>query len=81
MLNNAYKILFTILQVLDNLPNIKGDHHYGFTRGRSTVDALHMVKQIIEKGREYNINSEILLVDFEQASDKIKTKKYIRSKY
>ena len=47
-------------------------HQCGFTRGRATTDAIHTVKQIIEKSQELNIDIELLFIDFKQAFDSIK---------
>lgn len=69
------KILSTILQRrLANLPNIISDYQYRFTRDQSTIDAIHMLKQLIKNGRENNINLEILFLDFQQAFDRIRRK-------
>lgn len=73
LLNTAYKIyakiitrrLNTISEVL-----INGVQH-GFRRGRSCSDCVFILKQIIQKRREYNLETHILFVDFVKAFDRV----------
>lgn len=73
LLNVAYKILTSLI-----LKNIKkytetefGDYQNGFRQGRSTVDAIHTIKQITEKCYEQNIEVHIVFIDFKQAFDSL----------
>lgn len=74
LLNTAYKILSSLIhkRLAKYTNKIITEYQCGFVQGRSTVDAIHTLKQIIEKTSEYNINVEILFVDFKQAFDSIK---------
>lgn len=55
-LDTSYKVLSNIL--LNKLKpygdEIVGEYQGGFRRGKSTVDQIHIIKQIIEKSYEYN---------------------------
>lgn len=44
----------------------------GFTRGKSTPDANHNIKQILEIAYEHIMKMEILFIDFRQNFDSIK---------
>ena len=47
--------------------------HYqaGFQSGKSTTDQLFALPQILEKGKEYNIPTHHLFIDFKAAYDTI----------
>lgn len=77
LLNSAYKIISTLIQrrLTAATTNILGQYQCGFTKGKSTIDAIHTVKQIMEKAHEYKIRIELLFVDFQQAFDKVKRSK------
>ena len=79
LLPTAYKILSKIIQrrLKDALDNKIGDYQCGFSRGKSTVDAIHTVKRIIEKAHQYQISLELLFVDFKQAFDSLNRNKII----
>ena len=49
-----------------------GDYQSGFRGGRSTIDQIHSLRQILEKCLEHNINTYHLFVDFRSAYDCIK---------
>lgn len=69
---NIYKILTTsIYKKLTKYIKI-GEYQCGFTKGRSTVDAIHTVKQIIHKANEYNVRISIMFLDFKKAFDSLK---------
>ncbi|KAJ3667210.1 hypothetical protein Zmor_002610 [Zophobas morio] len=73
LLNAAYKLLTSLInKKLQEITETEvGEYQYGFRRGRSTIDAIHSMNQIIEKCCEHNINIHILFVDFKQAFDSI----------
>lgn len=73
LLNTTYKILSTLIQrrLQEKARNIIGQYQNGFVKGKSTTDAVYILKQIMEKVQEYKINVEMLFVDFEQAFDSI----------
>jgi len=43
----------------------------GFRKSFSTVDHLHVINQLLEKGREYKIDINIALIDYNKAFDSI----------
>ena len=43
----------------------------GFRRGPSTIVHIQLLKQIIEKTREYNMELHLVFVDFRKAIDTI----------
>ena len=76
----AYKI-FTIL-LNDRLPNIVErkleDCEIGFRPNRSTFDNLFIVRKIIEKCHELNIELHNVFVDYTQAFDSVYRDKIIK---
>jgi len=62
LLDTAYKVLSNIhLNKLKSYGNeIVGEYQGGFRRGKSTVDQIHTVKQIMEICYEYN--QELLIL-------------------
>lgn len=49
-----------------------GEYLFGLKQGKSTVDAISMTNQIIEKWYEQNIEIQMLLMDFKQIFDNLK---------
>ncbi|CAG9829791.1 unnamed protein product [Diabrotica balteata] len=74
LLNTTYKILTSIIKKRLSKITKKtvGQYQCGFTEGRSTIDAIHTIKQIMEKANEYKLELEMLFIDFKQAFDSIK---------
>lgn len=74
LLNIAYKILSTIIlnRVKNYTETAIGEYQTGFRSGKSTVDAIYTINQIIEKSFEQNIELHILFIDFKQAFDCLK---------
>jgi hypothetical protein len=58
LLNVSYKIFVIILnqRLVDIIENELGDYQSGFRPNRSTADNIFMIRQIIEKCYEYNID-------------------------
>ena len=48
-----------------------GKSQFGFRPGRGTVDAIFIVRQIIEKAKEHQVQLHFNFVDFEAAFDTI----------
>lgn len=73
LLDTSYKVLSNVL--LNKLKpfgdEIVGEYQGGFRRGKSTVDQIHTVKQVMEKCYEYNQELFMLFVDYKQAYDSI----------
>ena len=44
---------------------------FGFRAGKGTVDAIFVVRQIIEKSREHNVSLHFNFIDFKAAFDTI----------
>jgi len=55
--------------------SILGEYQSGFRKGRSTTDQIFVMKQILEKCGEYEIETHQIYVDFQQAYDSIKREK------
>lgn len=51
------------------------DYQCGFSKGKSTIDHMHTIRQIAEKHYEYNKNLHLVFVDFKQAYDSISRNK------
>jgi len=59
LLNTTYKILSNILLIRINqyIKEIIGEYQAGFMIGRSTVDQIHIIKQLAEKSHEFNTHT------------------------
>ena len=81
LLNVAYKIFAIILnQRLEDIAETElGDYQSGFRPNRSSVDNIFMIRQIIEKCYEYNVDINNILIDFMHAFDSIKRNKILHS--
>jgi sorting nexin-29 len=71
ILNTGYKVLSTILftRILPLAENIIGDYQCGFRKNRSTVNQIFTVRQILEKTKEFCIETHHLFADFKSAYD------------
>jgi hypothetical protein len=52
-----------------------GEEQCGFRKGRSATDVTFTLQQIIEKGREFNLPTFILFVNYEKAYDNLNREK------
>lgn len=43
----------------------------GFTKGKSTIDQIDIVKQVVEKSHEFDKDIHLLFVDFKAGYDSI----------
>ena len=73
LLGTAYKIFTMILyeRLLPYAESCITDYQAGFRRGRSTVDQLFTIRQLIDRFWEYNKQQMHLFVDFRQAYDSV----------
>ena len=73
LLNSAYKIFAKILydRLYGYTEEIIGEYQGGFRQGRSTIDQIFTIRQIMEKSWEFNITIHQLFVDFKQAYDSL----------
>jgi hypothetical protein len=47
------------------------EEQIGFRRGRSCIDNVFILKQIIEKRREFNLETHMAFLDLEKAFDRV----------
>lgn len=78
-LNTSYKIFSNIIsERLDALTNnIIGDYQWGFQKGRYTTDQIH--RQILEKTKEYDIDTYHFFIDFRTVYDSINRQKLFQT--
>lgn len=76
----VYKVLAKVIvkRLTPITEEILGDYQCGFRRGRSTTDQIFIVRQIMEKCHEYNVDVHQLFIDFKQAYIVLKGKSYMR---
>ena len=81
LLNIAYKIFAIILnqRPVDIIETELGDYQSGFSPNRSTTDNIFMIRQIIEKSYEYNIDIHNIIIDYTHAFGSIKRNKILDS--
>jgi len=74
LLNTAYKILSNILfaRISPFAENIFGNYQCGFRKNSSTTNQIFKLRQILEKTKEFGIETNHLFIDFKSAYDKIK---------
>ena len=75
LLNKAYKILSNILfaRIAPFAENIIGNYQCGFRKNRSTTNQIFTLRQILEKTKEFCIETHNLFIDFKSAYDTIKS--------
>ena len=73
LLNTAYKILSNILfaRITPLAEKIIGNYQCGFRKNRSTINQIFTLRQILEKTREFGIETHHLFIDFKSAYDTI----------
>ena len=74
LLNIAYKILSSILfmRISPFAENIIGNYQCGFRKNRSTINQIFTLRQILEKTKEFSIETHHVFIDFRSAYDAIK---------
>jgi hypothetical protein len=80
LLNTAYKILATVInnRLTTYAEDLLSQEQNGFRRNMSTTDNIFIMRQILEKCYEYNIEMHILFIDFKQAFDSVDRQKTIQ---
>ena len=73
LIDTAYKIYAKILnnRIKTIMEHLIGEEQMGFRKGRSTIDGVFTLQQIMEKHREYNRETHIAFIDFEKAFDNV----------
>ena len=71
--NTAYKIFSTALceRLKPFINNLIGPYQCGFRPGKSTIDQIFTLRQILEKTQEMQIDTHHLFVDFKAAFDSV----------
>lgn len=74
LLNTGYKVFAKVLynRIVPHAENVIGEYQCGFRPDRSTTDQIFNIRLILQKGREFKINTYHLFIDFKQAYDSIK---------
>ncbi|KAJ4434064.1 hypothetical protein ANN_16383 [Periplaneta americana] len=73
LMSSAYKIYATILKnkLQPLVEPILQEPQCGFRKGRSCIDAVFTIKQIVEKRKEFNLPTYLLFLDYEKAYDRV----------
>lgn len=77
LLNTGYKVLsLIILKRLERYAEETiGEYQSGFRKGRSTIDHIFVVRQLMEKHYEYAKDLHMVFVDYKQAYDSVNREK------
>jgi sorting nexin-29 len=73
LLNVVYKVFSNILytRLLPHIENKVGDYQANFRLGKSTINQIFIVQQILEKMKEFRICTHFFFIDFKSAYDSI----------
>ena len=73
LMSNLYKIFSKIIlkRIEGTLEEHQPIEQAGFRRGHSVIDHIHVVRQIVEKYREYNLTYYIAFIDYSKAFDSL----------
>ena len=68
-----YKVLSGLIlnRIKPYIKDIIGDYQCGFMSGKSTIDHIFTVKQLVEKHYEFDNDLHLLFIDYKQAYDSI----------
>jgi len=81
LLNIAYKTLSKILftRISPFAENIIWNYQCGFRKNRSTTNQIFTLRQILEKTREFGMETHHLLIDFRSAYNTVKREQLCNS--
>lgn len=81
LLNVAYKILSSILceRLKPFVNELIGPYQCGFRPGKSTLDQMFTLRQILEKTQEFQIDTHHLFIDFKVAYDSVDREQLYRA--
>ena len=81
LISNIYKVLTKVLtkRLENTLYENQPREQAGFRSGYSTTDHIHVVNQLKEKCRAYNIALCIAFVDYDKAFDSVQTQAVLTS--
>ena len=73
----GYKIFANIIRIRlnEHLEDEMVEELCGFRKGRSCIDAIFTVQQIMEKRREHNLPLFLLFIDYEKSYDNVSRNK------
>jgi hypothetical protein len=77
LLSSGYKICANIIKnkLYDYYKDKLGEEKNKFRRGRSCCDSFFSVKILIQKHREFNVETHLAFIDLEKAFDKVNRNK------
>lgn len=77
LMSNIYKVFSKVIlnRITKKLDENQPREQAGFRSGYSTLDHIHVVKQIIEKSKEYNMPLYCCFVDYSKAFDSLEHEK------
>jgi hypothetical protein len=81
LLNVTYKIFACLIynRLTKYSELTLGEYQAGFRPSKSTIDQIHVLRQILEKCYEFGIELHNIFIDFKQAFDKVKRPKIYES--
>ena len=76
LLNSAYKVFALVLfaRLQPRSETVIGEYQCGFRRNRSTTDQIFNLRLILQRGREFQVQTYHLFIDYKQAYDRTKRK-------
>ena len=73
LLNSIYKIFAAMLKnrIAEQLDKQLQTTQYGFRKGKSTKQAIHLTRRIIDMGERSGVHINMVLLDWGKAFDKV----------
>ena len=75
LMSQTMKLLERIIEVKIRAERSIGEEQFGFMPGRSTMDAIFALRQLLEKHRERRRGRHVIFFDLEKAYDRIPNQK------